>query len=887
MLGKVLPCLLLAIEAGCWHVPRPAAPDRGAALELRVATFTLGNGLRVVIVPDPGDPAVRVTMRYAVGEVDDPPGQAGLSHLVEHVLYEPIVDGQSLFDRVETDAIDFAGHTSADATVYTERATPARLAEMLRLEAARLGQRCATVSAGAFQRQREIVRNELRERDDDDRLFEALAHALYPPDHPLHGASFGTPDSIAALTQAQACAFADAHYTPGNAVLVISGEVAASGIRPFVEQTFGAIQGTPRAPGAAALALPPTSVRGRVTVPAPVDRPEVVLAWPLPADPVARARVRAVGDMATSLVASRVDGTVVSSELGTGGARMFAIVMQPSRRITVNDAIHGARAALWGFSQWFASGLYEHAQRRVLYELLSSMTPGEARDVGLAEDAARGLDVDATIHAEVRGLTTLSEDGAAGVAHTWLAKSSSALVVLMPDGSSPRGSTALTHPLLERRPAPPPADPALAHRPAAVTDREDPLAESRVRTRTLANGMRVVLLPLQGTPTVDVRLVFGAGTADDPAGQRGVAMLAGYALGPVAEDATDTMKFLLAGGELRADVAADHTTFQVTGLAGYLDQLLLGLELTVRHGGYDRLDDVASYMKIARGRHEPQLAVELAWRFALYGDTHPYALGGLVQEVQDGAFEGGAVRAFRSDHYQPDDATLIIAGGFDPDVADRWIDYEFGDWQGHAVAPDRAPAALQPFAFAEVEGGPLLGLHVALPAGPDRAAALVATEMLSEAIADVREQLAASYGLRAQLVERRLSRFIEITGDIDAARAGDACALLRDRIAALREPSDATASRFVAARRHVLAQLRAPILAPGRLSDLAIEDLDVGRDLDSRATTADDVAALTLDRLAPYLANLDLSRAAMLLAGPHDAVSAAYATLGRTFAVTH
>lgn len=881
MKGKVQLCLL-ALTAACWHAGWPTLPSRAVALQLQVTTFALPNGLRVVVVPDLDDPEVRVTMRYAVGEVDDPPDLPGIAHLVEHVLYEPLVDGVALFDRLETDATDYEGTTYAAQTVYTERASPPKLVEMLRLEATRLGQRCATVSDAAFQRQREIVRNELRERYADDGAFAALRQGLYPPEHPLHGASSGTPDSIATITQAQACAFADAHYAPGNAVLVVSGAVTAGAVRPEIEQTLGAIRGTAGAPPS----LPPTTVRGRVEVTGPVKRKQFVLAWPLPADPVARARVRAVGEMATWLVDERVSGQVSSRVLGAGDAQMFAIIVVPSGTVPFDDAISGARAALWRLQDWFSSGLYEHAQHRVLYELLSEMTPGAARDLDLAELAAQGRDAGTTLQAELHGLLTLSEGEAGDIAHTYLAASSSTVVVMTPttDSESESAGT-LTHTLLERRPAPPPADPALAHQPAPAWAGAAPLAH--VRMRRLPTGLRVFLLPTHGAPTVDIRLVFDAGTADEPAGERGVAMLAGYGLQPYGASANDLIKLGMTGGDFRVDVERDHTTFSVTGLAGYFDELLGGLNMIVRQGDYDDIHDLARRERAEHRLDAPHLAADLAWGFALYGYDHPYARAGIWQEIEEGAVDVRVVRGFREAHYQPDHAMLIIAGGFDPDLADRWIDRDLGDWFGHADGRVTAPARMMPLAYGAPMSSSLLELRIAMPAGRDRAAALVATEMVKEAIADVREQLAASYGLQATLDEHRLSSLVAITGRVDAARAADACALLRDRLAQLRQPSDATASLFVAARHHVLVQLRAPITDPEALADLAVYEGDLGFGISVRALTADNVGALTLDKLAPLLAGFDLSRAAMLLSGPPDAIATAYKTLGRLYVVTH
>ena len=112
----------------------------------------------------------------------------------------------------------------------------------------------------------------------------------------------------------------------------------------------------------------------------------------------------------------------------------------------------------------------------------------------------------------------------------------------------------------------------------------DPLAG--VRERTLANGLRVILMPLSSVPTIDVRLVFPAGTIDDPERQRGLAYLAGHALSPRLEDIGVMRASYIAGGSYAVSVDEEHTTFRARGLDMYVDALLNGLERLVRNGAY-------------------------------------------------------------------------------------------------------------------------------------------------------------------------------------------------------------------------------------------------------------------------------------------------------------
>ena len=181
-----------------------------------------------------------------------------------------------------------------------------------------------------------------------------------------------------------------------------------------------------------------------------------------------------------------------------------------------------------------------------------------------------------------------------------------------------------------------------------------------------------------------------------------------------------------------------------------------------------------------------------------------------------------------------------------------------------------------------------IAFHAAVPiAARDRVAGLVAADMLATALSDVREQLAASYGVSAALAESRAGTSLAIAGDVDAARAAEAFALIRDRIAQLRAATPDTAARFVEARKRVLDRLMSVPAGATALADRAEDAIELGRAATDDATTAEAVRTLTLDRALPVLQALDLQHAAMLLTGPDAAVAAAYQALGREPVMLH
>lgn len=865
--------VVLVAAWGCWGVPRPSAPHREPQLGVQLSSSSLANGLRVVIVEDANAVEVSVTMRYQVGEMDDPGGRQGTAHLVEHVLFEPVLSGESLYAHLQRAAVDFNGYTSIDATTFSARAPITQLARLLEVEATRLEHRCASVTDAAFTRQREIVRNELRDRGDIDGIFVAVGQGLYPPGHAYHVAAPATIDTVNAITREEACSFADVHYAPGNAVLVVGGPLSTGEVRAAITRTFGHVRRTTPARRPAA----PVATRGQITSEAPVAAPTVLAAWPLPADPVQRARTRAVVGMTASLARDRFTGRIGVIETGGDRARMIALAIEPILDMSIEDALHHTRRAMKQRSQWLGLGLFEAAREREVLTMYSTLEPGIERDIHLADEALAGRDVATTIAAAIAGLRGMDRDHAATLAER-LDLSSARVVVLRPRRVNVPGQGSVFSTPEHDVQLPATADPAEANASAPPIAAPDPV--SRAQTRVLANGMRIVLLPLSSVPTVELRMVFPVGTGDEPADRRGVALLASHGLETDGTADADMLRFWMAGGSLQAMVDFDQTAFSARGLGTNLDHLLIGLGHVLRDGMYDSVRETWNELRgMSRLTSDETIAL-VSWRSALYGADHPYVSAGLWHRAA--APDATAVLAFHDANYVPEGATLIVAGGFDPLVANRWIDYVFRDWRGTRIKRRAPPARLQHFPFAKVTAGPQVTMRIAFStAGKNRATAVVVAEMITQTIADVRDHLAASYGLHARLVESRLSTAIVITGSVDAQRASEAFVLVRDRLAALRQPSDDTAQRFLAARHRVIDRYSSIDLAATALAERAQQSEARDGNIGTEFATARAAAALTLNQLTPALAALDLDNAALLLSGPRGAVTDAYAAIGR------
>src|SRR5262245_48584993 len=111
--SRVRATIALALLAACWSAGLPRPPNRPLAVTM--TSFTLGNGIRVVAVPDPRATEVQVVMRYRVGSSDDPAGREGLAHVAEHLSFQHLLDGHPLHAELARITTSFDGYTQADA----------------------------------------------------------------------------------------------------------------------------------------------------------------------------------------------------------------------------------------------------------------------------------------------------------------------------------------------------------------------------------------------------------------------------------------------------------------------------------------------------------------------------------------------------------------------------------------------------------------------------------------------------------------------------------------------------------------------------------------------------------------------------------------------------
>jgi zinc protease len=206
-------------------------------------TFTLANGLEVVVIPDRRAPIVTHMIWYRVGAADEPPGKSGIAHFLEHLMFKgtathPANEFSATISRVGGKENAF---TSNDYTAYFQQVSKEHLGEMMSFEADRMRNLALTPEVAAPELK--VVQEERNMRVETQPsavLGEAVDAALYV-NHPYSDPVIGWPNELATLAFDDALDFYHANYRPGNAVLVIAGDVTTDEIRTLAEATYGTI----------------------------------------------------------------------------------------------------------------------------------------------------------------------------------------------------------------------------------------------------------------------------------------------------------------------------------------------------------------------------------------------------------------------------------------------------------------------------------------------------------------------------------------------------------------------------------------------------------------------------------------------------------------------
>ena len=857
---RLVAAVTAVLLASCSGYMKPREPDRGLPLNEKINHFSASNGFRVFVLPDTTAPVVRLELRYEVGAMDDPPGKGGMAHLIEHLMFQtrlPTPAGPvSVASELSRVAQSHNAATTLDSTHYAAEALPEQLPALFAIEMNRLASGCSTWDEQTFLREREVVRNEIRERygSASGSILNHLYEAIYPPGHPYRHTPGGSDASVASIQLSDVCAFVAKHYRPTEVSIFAVGATDEPAVRALAQRWLTRF---PKMP-----ALPPLSVapvasgkRRVVTYDLDIDEPQVFALFPLPPEGSLDHRIADMVRPPHLLLAGlaftyKWGHGAASFTIGGARAPVLAVTVTPRDLDHVDDAIDAIFQSVRrarrdsGHEVNDLSWLLDRENQKA--DILAAFEALGARAwlfADYVQFGVKGFLVD-----RLREVDRLEPSDVRRVADAIFDPDRAKVVVFRPrPGAQRRHAGSFRY-----RPT--------AHDPGhwkqivdlAEADRPVPLPAGRrqppaVQRADLPNGLRVFLWPHGTMPLVHARLVVAAGLSDEPAGRVGIAMAAGGA-GLVTQDTT------------------------VFGSRHLATEVHLVVERLSKRLRLHRTEDFDDWREMTlRALRQPRAAERTRYERALgaatFGTDHPYARD-LLTEADIPAIRGDAVAGFQRSYYTAGNTALILAGKFDPALVREHLVYQFGHLderrRPRPAVPAAEPAAGQRLvAGAGEAGSPVVDLDLRIPGGHgvDRrhAARLVLARILDAELRELREHQAVTYGMYASHDVRRGPGEWRLGGSADATRAASALTFILDRLHAMRRDPMAYRANFVIARRALVQDLMIRGTSPAEVvrNLIVIAEHDLPDDYfdrlleDTARVTPDDVHRVLLDEIDP------------------------------------
>ncbi|SNS93891.1 M16 family metallopeptidase [Tropicimonas sediminicola] len=284
-----------------------------------VTSFTLDNGMDVVVIEDHRAPVVVNMVWYRVGAADEPAGKSGIAHFLEHLMFkgtETLEPGEFSATVALNGGSDNA-FTSQDYTAYFQRVASDRLGLMMEMEADRMTG--LVLSDEVVDPERQVILEERNQRTENNpgALFGEQRSAAQYLNHPYGTPIIGWRHEIRELGLQDALDFYRQYYAPNNAVLIVAGDVEPEEVRALAETHFGPIPANPELGERARPAEPPQRAERRLSYEDPrVAQPYVMRSYLAPErDPGAQEDAAALtflaellgGSGATSLMGRKLE----------------------------------------------------------------------------------------------------------------------------------------------------------------------------------------------------------------------------------------------------------------------------------------------------------------------------------------------------------------------------------------------------------------------------------------------------------------------------------------------------------------------------------------------------------------------------------------------------
>jgi predicted Zn-dependent peptidase len=826
--------------------PPAAAPEPAplaalvAAVDIPYESFTLANGLTVLVHTDRKAPIVGVTTYYRIGSKHEPRGKTGFAHLYEHIFFGGSENVPNFDKPLEAaGSTPSNGSTWYDRTNYVETVPTGALDMALFMESDRMGHLLGALSQDKLDKQRGVVQNEKRQNDNQPYGLGdyAVTEGLFPVGHPYRHATIGSMADLDKASLADVRQWFTDHYGPNNAVLALAGDIDAATARPLVEKWFGGIA---RGPAVRPVKADPVTLaapaRRDMADQVPVTR--ISRNWSGPGQNDPDALPLQVGmHILGGLASSRLDNVLVRGEQlavsVTAGSQAFEQISMISANVDVKPGVDRARAEArldQIIAELVAKGPSEDELRRAATSIISSQI-GALEEVGgfagkgatLAEGQLYSANP-AQYKEDLARLAALTPDTVRAALQRWLGRPTFAFAII-PGARTEKGDTmggwgdetpGAKPPAAKVAPTTPAAKPGPKRASPPVAPVAD-LAVPAIEHATLSNGIPVTLARRSAIPKVIITLGFDAGFAADALDTPGAQSLMLKMLdeGTTSRSATQIAEEQeRLGAAIATGGSIDTSSITLTALTANLAPSLALMADVARNpafadGEVARVRD-QQLAALSQVLSTPRALANRELTRAIYGN-HSYGQpsDGLGDARSLAALTPATLRATHAKWLRPDLARITAVG--DVTMADLLpqLEAQFGSWRAPATAkPVKDLTAATPTARPRIvlidrpnspqsviTAGRVLALTGRTPdmEALDLANEVIGGGFLSRLNMDLREDKGWSYGVSSVVRSAVGPRALLVGAPVQADKTGDAIkAILADMKAfPTKQPVDA------------------------------------------------------------------------------------------------
>ncbi|MBM7341415.1 M16 family metallopeptidase [Pantoea coffeiphila] len=842
-------------------------------LAIPCETFTLENGLTVIVYENHQSPVVAVNVWYRVGAKDEPAGKTGFAHLFEHLMFggSGNLPGSYLERMLEAGALQVNGTTSRDRTNYYQTVPLEALDFALFAESDRMGHFLEGLQQDVLDRQLNVVLNEKQERESAPYGMASVRSikACFPVGHPYAHTVLGEEADLKNATLEDARAWFQRWYRPSNAVLTLAGAIDLATAKEKVSRFFAHI---PTGEPLQRPAVWVSAIRGgrREILEDRVTHARVMLSWNLPpygdADTTALLLLPqllthgVLSVMHRQLVQESAIATFVNAWIDPGLVCSQLTISAQAQNGASPAELEAAILAI--LADFIASGTPADNLERVREVYMTSALKSYSTVTDIADllSFSVGMLGDAQGYNRLlNSVATVSGETLRQTAARWLNEDRYSLHIIPFTARSAEIPT-------PSREVPP-----------IVLSGE--FAQPELLRARLDNGMPVIFSSRPQQPETLISLVIPRGSSWDVFATAGAGQLLSQLLSEcgagdfTADEIADRAERL--GADMDVSIGQDNMLVTLRALTSRLGESLALFSARVRHSHFTeqefersrsrKINRLESHLNTADGM------VSLLLSQTLFSAGHPYAQplfgSGTPATLAEMSFTG------LSEHQQrllvPDGAQLVIAGSGDFDALISQLNTLFGDWRSESASESLVLPALtaSPAAVYLIDKPGVSQTTIAaaslIPPGETQDDA--AFNLLHEALlngfasrlnASLREKHNWTYGVHGILTQARAARIQGFYTTVQADCSGDALNEVLHQLTAIDGDRPVTAEELEKFRRGELLRLRGGSEGVGQqLQDVRFIVVQQKTD-DYWQRYAQQLSALTTDDLQRLAATL-------------------------------